>query len=341
VPCAEGLLGRWPRPVGAVTFAAVRSLSLVLLAMNFASGCSCSGDLEGGGPTPYLRCTQMDPPDARDVTMGATRLEVIEREVIIHAALPIRIVLARGPAGAGEPLLPGLDAIEAHSPAMVVLLGDLGDGDGTADASVEALRAALAELTVPVLLLPGGRDDGELVRDVLHDAESEHVIDLSGVRSVHIGPLELVPLIGAPEGRYALSERHCGFGADDIEGIAGEISAPSGLRLVLSTSAPATGDPRTAGIDGAEAGDALIAAALLRVQARGGLYALPEAFVAQPFDGTTAVSVPTGPIESLHLVVPRMLGPASERADGSRQASGVVLLEVSEGGVSVLEVPGG
>jgi hypothetical protein len=281
----------------------------------------------------------MDPPDARDVTMGASRLEVIERDVTVHAALPIRVVIARGPAGAGEPLLPALDAIEAHSPALVVLLGDLGDGEGTTQESVEALRAALAELTVPVLLLPGGRDDGELVREVLEGGESEHVIDLSGVRSVHVGSLELIPLVGAPDGRYALSERHCGLGTDDVETIAAALSAPSGLRLVLSTSAPATGDPRTAGIDGAEAGERLIADALLRVQARGGLYALPETAVAQPFDGTTAVSVPTGATESLHLVVPRMLGPASERADGSRQASGVVVLEVSDAGVSVIAVP--
>lgn len=308
--------------------------------MIFASGCSCGGDLEGGGPTPYLRCAQMDPPAARDVTLGATRLEVLEREVTVHGAMPIRVVIARGPAGAGEPLLPGLDAIEAHAPAVVVLLGDLGDGSGTSADSVEALRAALAELTVPVLLLPGGRDDGELVREVLDDGDSEHLIDLSGVRSVHIGALELVPLPGAPDGRYALSERHCGLGTEDLERIAGDLSAPSGLRLVLSTSAPATGDPRTAGIDGAEAGESLIADALLRVQARGGLYALPETAVAQPFDGTTAVSVPTSATESLHLVVPRLLGPASERADGSRQASGVVLLEVSDAGVSVLEVPG-
>lgn len=307
--------------------------------MVLTSGCSCGGDLEGGGPTPYLRCSEMDPPAARDVTMGAVRLEVIERDVTVHAALPIRVVIARGPAGAGEPLLPGLDAIEAHAPSVVVLLGDLGDGAGTSEASLEALRAALAELTVPVLLLPGGRDDGEQVREVLEDGGSDHVLDLSGVRSVHLGPLELVPLIGAPDGRYALSERHCGLGEADLERIAGSLSAPTGLRLVLGTVAPATGDPRTAGIDGAEAGEPLIADALLRLQARGGIYALPETAVAQPFDGTSVVSVPTGPIESLHLVVPRLLGPASERADGSRQPSGVVLLEVSDGGVAVLEVP--
>ncbi len=281
----------------------------------------------------------MDAPDARDVTVGSTRLEVSERVVTVHAPLPIRVAIARGPAGSGEPLLPVLDAIEAHTPSVLVLLGDLGDGQGTSEESVSALRDVLGQLTIPVLLLPGGRDDGELLRGVLDDGGTEHVIDLSGVRVVHLGPLELVPLPGAPEGRYALSERHCGLGAADVETIENELAAPSGLRWVLSTHGPATGDPRSAGIDGIEAGEALIADALLRVHARGGLYALPEVEVAQRFDGTSERAAPTSPIESMHLVVPPLLGPASERADGSRQPSGAVLLEVSDAGVAVLSVP--
>lgn len=290
------------------------------------------------GPTPYTRCALMDPPAARDVTLGAVRLEVVDRTVTVHAeAEAIRVAVARGPAGAGEPILPMLDAIEAASPSVLILLGDHGDGEGTSDASIAAMVAAFRELAIPVLLLPGGRDQGETLREALPTEGG--LLDLSGVRSVRIGDLELVPLPGSPEGRYALEERACGIGEGDLEVIGSDVGgAGEGLRLLLAYAAPATGDARSAGIDGIESGSPLIAAALTRLGARGGIYAFPEAEIGRPYDGTTRLTVPSGPVDTLHLVVPRVLGPSTERSDGSRQTSGVVVLEVSNG-VAVLSVP--
>lgn len=306
---------------------------IALLSVMLASGCSCGG-LEVDGPTPYQRCVAMDPPSARDVTVGGVHLTVEDRTVTIEAPAPTRVAVARGPAGSGEPIVPGLDVLEASSPSVVILLGDLGDGAGTEPASVAALVAALGQLTIPVLLLPGGRDAPSL-RDALPSDGS--IVDLMGVRAVRIGSLELVPLPGAPDGRYGTGG--CGLSGDDVAMVAGDLDDAVGTRLVLSTFAPATVDPRTAGMDGHEAASAVLADALTSLAARGGIYALPEAEVGVPFDGTTRAAVPTAGITTLHLVVPRWLGPATERTDGSRQASGVMLLEVREGGVAVVEAP--
>ena len=299
------------------------------------SGCSCGGELLVDGPTPYQRCVAMGPPAARELDVGAVHLSVVERTVTIDAPGVPRLALARGPAGSGEPIVAGLDVLEAGAPSAVILLGDLGDGEGTDPESVRALAEALAQLPVPVLLLPGGRDLAEPVREALPD--DGHVLDLMGVRSVRIGTLELVPLPGAPDGRYGTGG--CGLSAQDVASIEGELEHVEGTRLLLSTFAPATGDPRTAGIDGHEAGSPLVRDALTTLSARGGIYALPEVAIALPFDGTTRAAVPTDAVATLHLVVPRWLGPATEQVDGSRQPSGVVVLEVREGGLAVVEVP--
>lgn len=304
-------------------------------------GCSCGSDLAAGGPTPYVRCAMMEPPAPRDLSIGGVHLTVAERAITLEAESP-RIVVARGAGGAGEPLLPVLDAIEAASPSVVILLGDHGDGEGLSESSLAAMVADFGQLNVPVLFLPGGRDAGPALREALPDDGA--LIDLGGVRSVRIGGLELVPLPGAPSGRYAVDESACGLGSEDLSAIASDVGSADGLRLVLSYAAPATGDARTAGLEGVEAGAPLIAEALTALGARGGLYAFPEAEIGRPFDGTSRATVPTGALETLHLVVPRLLGPATFRSDGSRQVSGVVVLEVrtsptGEVGVAVVSVP--
>lgn len=293
------------------------------------SGCCCSGGLTEGGPTPYVHCVRMEPPAARDVTVGGARVVVEGSTVTVTPAEP-RIAIARGPAGCGEPIVPALDLIEGARPGVVILVGDLGDGGGATEEGLAALVDALGQLAVPVLLLPGGRDAGELVRDAV--PADGGLVDLMGVRELRVGALSLVPLPGAPDGRYAATDEACGFDGDDVELLAA--GEPEGPRLLLSWAGPATGDARSAGLDGVEAGAELVTRALEVSHASGSLHAWPEVAIGVPFDGSSPLAA-GAPATALHLGLPPLLGPAVESADGARAESGVVVLEMAEGGVLV------
>jgi len=302
-----------------------------VLASLLLVGCCCGSGLAEGGPTPYVHCMQMEPPAPRDLTRGPSRLRIEGNRLDIEADAP-RIALARGPAGCGEPLLPALDRIEESAPSVLVLVGDLGGGEGPD--SRQALLDALAQLEIPVLLLPGGRDDGEALRAATGDEGA--VVDLMGVREVRIGPLSLVPLPGAPEGRYGADDDACGFDEDDVDGLA--LDAAEGPRLLLSWSGPTTSDLRSVGLVGVEAGSPLVSRALEVSHAAGSLHAWPEIAIGIPHDGASRIAV-GATSAALHLTLPRLLGPASEGDDGARSPSGLVVLEPSPTGVTVRGLP--
>ncbi len=302
-----------------------------VLASLLLIGCCCGSGLAEGGPTPYVHCAAMDPPTPRELTRGPSRLRVEGNRVEVEADAP-RIALARGPAGCGEPLLPALDRIEEAAPSVLVLVGDLGGAEGP-DSRL-ALLEALAQLEIPVLLLPGGRDDGEALRDATGDEGA--IVDLMGIREVRIGPLSLVPLPGAPDGRYAASDAACGFDEDDVDRLA--LEDAEGPRLLLSWAGPATSDLRSAGLDGVEAGSSLVSRALEVSHASGSLHAWPEVAIGVPHDGAARIAV-GATSAALQLTLPRLLGPASEGDDGARSPSGLVVLDAAPSGVTVRALP--
>lgn len=308
-------------------FGAVRGLWLFLL----LSGCCCGSGLTDDGPTPYVHCTRMEPPAARDVTVGSAHVVVEGGTVRIETATP-GIAVARGPAGCGEPIVPVLDLIEGTGAGVVILVGDLGDGGGATEEGLVALVDALGQLHLPVLLLPGAHDGAERVRDLVPGDGG--LVDLMGVREVQIGALTLVPLPGAPDGRYAASDEACGFDESDV----GALASGSGTRLLLAWAGPATGDARSAGLDGLEAGSPLVTRALEVTGAAHGLYAWPATAISVPFDGS-ARSTGGATVAALHLTLPRLLGPALEGDDGARAPSGVVVIEPAANGITVRELP--
>ncbi|HKU41477.1 MAG TPA: hypothetical protein VJR89_25145, partial [Polyangiales bacterium] len=97
---------------------------------------------------------------------------------------------------------------------LLVLLGGIGEGPGTAKATLQALSS----LSVPSLIVLGGRDTWAAREKALEDLPDGHrIIDGAGLRAVRIGSQTLVPLSGAELGRYALQPAACGFDQADLE----------------------------------------------------------------------------------------------------------------------------
>ncbi len=285
-----------------------------VLGASLLAACDCAGaGPRAGGATPYVRCAMREPP-AIEAHLGALHLHSEGRVLTIEGAPdPVRLAAFRGAALAEEPLEPALDAIESGAPAMQLVLGSLGDDE----AHVETLLRALATLTTPSIVVMGGRDHpADLVAAMaaLPEDARERIIDASGFRTIAIGGVALVPVSGAPEGRYARDDQSCGLGAADIDAMVSDLGERGEhARYLVGYAAPSP----LAGIEGGEAGSALVAALATRTGARAGLFAWPD--------------VPTP------MLVPPLAGPPALLADGSRIGPGVRLVEVS--GTGLVDVP--
>lgn len=290
------------------------------LAVAGCSSCGCGSVApRAGGPTPYARCAAADPPAPRQVQAGALTLRLAGRELVLEGAPdPLRIAVFRGAAPHRDPIAPALDAVESAGAHLAIALGGLGDDEASVRASIEAL----ATLGIPVLVLGGGRDDPDLLAAAiaaLPDASAQRVIDVSPLRRIRVAGHVLVPVAGAPEGRYASSDRGCGVGDEDLEAIAADLGeATSERRLLLSWAAP-EGVAVALGLEGATAGSPAIAALATRIGARGGLHAFPESQAGLLLGG--------------HLVVPPIVGPAPRRADGSAAPTGPLLVSLAADGL--------
>jgi hypothetical protein len=287
-----------------------------ILAAAFLAACTCSGaGPTAGGATPYVRCAMREPA-AIDTTVGALHLHTTERTLVIDgASSPLRVAAFRGAALADEPIEPALDAIEAGSPAIAILLGSIGDDE----AHATTLLTALASLSIPTLVVLGGRDHPADLDAAIASLPTEartHVIDASAFRIVRVGGVELVPVAGAPDGRYARDDEACGLGASDADAIASDVGAAGELPRVLVSFA---GPSPLAGIEGGEAGSAPVADLASRVGAAHDLHAWPDA-----------------PSPSL---VPPLAGPPAALADGSRLEPGVLLVDVGPSGIAPVSLP--
>lgn len=300
-------------------------LALLLLLPGCCSSCGCGAVApQAGGPTPYARCAAAEAPRARTARIGGASV-TLEGRVLSIAGLPVpfRAAVFRGPAPHGDPVLPALDAIEAGGAHLAIALGSLGDDA----AAAEAVVGALSRLPMPVLLLGGGRDEPAIVAgalDALTGEAAERVIDVSALHEVRVGPITLVPVAGAPLGRYARSDAACGVGREDLDTLAAALGPgrPDERRILLSWAAPA-GIAAALGLEGADAGSAELAELAERIGASQGIHAWPETQAGRVLDG--------------HAIAPALAGPSLGRADGSRAPSGPLVVEIGPEG---LRAPG-
>lgn len=275
---------------------------------------ACGGDSGPSrvtGDTGYVRCLAAEPPAARSWRVGDLRLTAEERSLGIDGApSQWRLAAFSGPVDA-----PSIRALRASRPHVAVLLG----GAGEDAAEVARTLALLAELGVPALVVAGGEDRHDLLARGfagLEGAARERVIHASGLRSIRIGAVELVPVAGAPEGRYALDGEACGLSSDDAAAIAEAVGAPgSGVhRYLLSFAAPRTEGAPSSGIASVEAGSPLVSQLLERARAEGAVFAWPYEGAGRALDAPMRVAV--GPLAGAFAV----------RGDGSRAAPGATVL---------------
>lgn len=267
---------------------------MALLAL---AGCDCGGETAArvDGPTPYVRCHLEEPTGPAEREVGGLTLRRDERTLTIDGLpTPFRLAVAAGPAE------------RAPEADLVVLIG----GSPTLEADA------------PVLWL-----DGAAPRQGVED-DSGGIIDATPLRLIRAGPLELVPVPGAPDGRYGEGEP-CGLGEDDVA--QWDLGEAGGPRFVLAWAGPA-GHPATRGLLGVDAGSELITRIMSETHSTGALFAWP---------GLTRPPEATEPTADLVTAVGPAGGAPTVLEDGSRIRAGWTLFEVDEGGVARLDRVGG
>ncbi len=303
-----------------------RSLSFSLLLT--VTGCRCSKLAGEVGSVAFKRCAQMSPPDSRSWHAGELELVIEDRVLRVKGKQDsIRIAAFTGPVGAAL-TRHELAAITAARPQLVVMLGGLGDDEEMAKASL----AGLAALRVPSLFIAGGADRSAVVQaafDDVEDAARDFVIHGSGLRELTIGRDRFAIMAGAPDGRYALDDKSCGFENDDLSDLRDAIEAgdtKTSRVWLLSWAAPA-GFGVTRALGGQDVGSEGLAELAEDIGARGGLFAFPESAVAQALKDAQG--------KGFSLVVPRLGRTGASRADGGRVVSSVARLAVGAAGLGL------
>lgn len=274
-------------------------------------GCGGDDDLRVAGEHGYVRCLADAAPEARTWRVGAMRFALEGRTLRIEGVPEqARLAVFTGPLDAGA-----VGALRAHEPHLGLMVGGLGATEAEAAGSLAALTA----LGAPILFLAGGADGYEATSAFggLKGAARDRLIDVSRLRSVRLGGIELVPLAGAPKGRYAISNDACGFGQDDVDAIAGALDDPDTPRYLLSWAAPA-GSKLAVGQAAVDAGAPLVAALAERIGAEGAIVGWPDEHAGDTW------TTPFG------AVAPPLGGAWVMRRDGSRRPPGALLLDLSQ-----------
>ncbi len=264
----------------------MRAIPRWLVAALLVAGCSCEDEAESLAAEGFVRCHMASPPEG-DRRLGDRTLRFEDRTLTIDG-LPdtVRVAVAAGPLG-GEP--PAAD--------LYVVLGGL------------ARPPELPRGDAPVLAIAGGADVWERWREAVGDQGDtrNRIIDATSLRLVRAGPVELVPVAGAPP-RYAATDRACGRAAADADAWA--LDDPrSGVTRVLVSWAAA----EATGLLGAPAGDPSVDAIRASARASAGVHAWPR-------EDAAAIRPASGP-----WIV---------RADGSREAPGWTVFEAGPAGWS-------
>lgn len=322
----------------------MRLIWTALICTIATSGCGRCGDdiparIQVEGPTPYLRCLAVDPPKNRSWKVGKLTIHSNDREIVVEGIrLPSRFVAFSGPAYSRVKVDDRLREIAGKKPAFGLLLGGIGDDQKIAKRTL----MTLAKMAFPVFVLAGGRDAWPVLTAAFSSLDRiarDKVIDINAMRSVRIGKEIFVPIAGAAVGRYSRNGKACGFGNGDLEQIADALGEEEGTRRwLLSWQLPAVGASGSVGrtSTGIEVGDKGLGAFSKEIAAPGGLFAWPYVQVMRPFSSTTGRRLHLGvAAKDFHLVVPRLVGPAMQREDGSYVRAGFALLRLSNDGITV------
>ena len=294
----------------------VGSLRLALCIACSLGACSLWSErqLREEGPSPFTRCGAAAAPRERSGEIAGVSIRVSERMVQLSKSAPGLRLAVFGAAGlGGPPSSAALERLRATRADVLLLLGGLGESPAVASATVKTL-ASLGRLVLVVL---GGRDAYRVAHDALREAPDDAwILDATALRSIRIGHHVLIPWGGSEQGRYALDEGHCGFGARDVrEAVAALGPAPAGERRWLASwQALPTASERAAIRDSDELGAQLVRLAeSLGIQ--GSLAAWPADSAPEPEPGRLKA-----------LRVPRAWGPPDERSDGTPRPAGASVL---------------
>lgn len=277
----------------------------------------------------------LDPPADREWKVGRIGLRIRERELELSGlALPWTFAAFAGPAPGGVLKAAMLSAVRNANPALVLVMGGLGDSEAEAVATLKAL----ASLAMPVLIVQGGRDRPAVIEAALESVHGDHLLDVSALRRVRVGKDSFAIVPGAAQGRYALDENACGHALADIKPLSQELGAlPAGeRRFIWAWHAPASVGPFGVGRDvrGVEAGDLDLAELAARIGAPGGIFAWPHVRAAEPSVEQGRAPASLGQASgNFALVVPRLGGPALERSDGTEVPSSAALLTLDATGL--------
>jgi len=312
----------------------MRQRFLCVLALTLASSCSrCSDQHVVSGEHAYTRCRALPPSVASEQRVGPLTFRLRQRTLEISGLRrPALLAAFAGPGPGPAPSSVAFSALAGERPDLLIALGDMGDSDAVARATVRGLAAG----GIPTLLLAGARDTPERLAAAL-SAEPGSVLEVSGLDAVRIDNDTFVPLAGTRLGRYALADTACGFGADDLEALAAALGPrKAGRRWLLAWEAPA-GGPAASVVD---AGDAELERFAQTIGARGGLFAWPSSQAGRAFAAELQARVLPGAAgrADLQLVVPRLTPPALERADGSRVPPGYALLRLDSAGLQLVAI---
>ena len=215
-----------------------RSAVLGALLALAAVGCDREAPPARSGPFPAVRCAGLQPTEP-PATLGGFHLEteshVLRVKRTAGKEAPWRILLLAGPAPGRRLPAGATGAVRASQADLVLSLGDVGDDPATARSTLQALAAAGR----PVLVLPGGRDEPEVLAEA--SADLAHVLPLTGWHVLQpSGAPPLVLLPGAPPSAPARSKRACGHDALDVEQTAASARRVTarGRPWVLAWAAP-------------------------------------------------------------------------------------------------------
>jgi hypothetical protein len=189
------------------------------------------------------RCAALDTPVLPDEAIGAWKIHGQTLERGGGGDLTIGVVAdAGGDAAKTVAALGRLRAqLDALKPDLVISLGGMGSDAKQIAATVGTMsdRAEWVVVALPGDLEPAGAH-GEAIAglrkrgDRVFDGRLVRWIEGGGVNGVTIG---IVPGAGARE-RLVAGSDGCGWTADDVAKVVGELTRRNGLRLLVSAEAP-------------------------------------------------------------------------------------------------------
>lgn len=310
-------------------------LKCAVLCALLAVGCGpCGGGISVAGDTPFERCMAREPhhPPA---AIGTIRFTLDDRALTL-TGLPAapRIAFFQGPGMATQlGHSEALRALATDAPDLMLVLGGIGPEAKGADPWI----VGLAKLGRPVLFMAGGRDSAasiETALGALAPAQRKHVVDVTGIHALHLSRYTLALVAGADSGGAAIAETACGFSEADVEAVRATLDeAGERARVLVSWEIPKASKAQA--LPSAVFGSPLLSTVGEAGAFKAGIHAWPDLDVSRPVAAAGGTLAWGQTVNDLEVVVPRIVGAAHERADGTRQLPGYVILRFDASGILV------